>query len=158
MGYRLQSTGEYFPTDHAMRGTIPSTPAPVTIEWMEANGVDPVFEGPQASGGTVYQYSQFGGIEQIDGKWFTKYVLGPIFTDNENQTAAEQEADYKVRKDAEQSENVRRSRNQMLSECDWTQLEDSPVNKTVWATYRQALRDMPSQEGFPWNVQWPEKP
>jgi hypothetical protein len=90
MGYRLQSTGEYFATDHAMRGTIPSTPAPVTIEWMEANGIDPVFEGPQATGGTVYQYSQFGGIEQIDGKWYTKYVLGPIFTDNENQTAVEQ--------------------------------------------------------------------
>lgn len=158
MGYRLQSTGEYFPTDHAMRGTIPSTPAPVTTEWMEANGVDPVFEGPQASGGTVYQYSQFGGIEQIDGKWYTKYVLGPIFTDNEEQTAAEQEAAYKARRDAEQGENVRRSRNQMLSETDWTQLEDSPVNKTVWATYRQALRDVPTQEGFPWTVQWPEKP
>ena len=158
MGYRLQSTGEYFPTDHAMRGTIPSTPAPVTTEWMEANGVDPVFEGPQASGGTVYQYSQFGGIEQIEGKWFTKYVLGPIFTDNENQTAAEQEADYKARRDAEQGENIRRSRNQMLSETDWTQLEDSPVNKAVWATYRQALRDISAQEGFPWNVQWPEKP
>jgi len=158
MGYRLQSTGEYFPTDHAMRGTIPSTPAPVTIEWMEANGVDPVFEGPQASGGTVYQYSQFGGIEQIDGKWFTKYVLGPIFTDNENQTAAEQEAAYQARRDTEEGENVRRSRNQMLSECDWTQLEDSPVNKTVWATYRQALRDVPTQESFPWTVQWPEKP
>lgn len=158
MGYRLQSTGEYFPTDHAMRGTIPSTPAPVTIEWMEANGVDPVFEGPQASGGTVYQYSQFAGIEQIDGKWYTKYVLGPIFTDNESQTAAEQEAAYKARRDAEQGENVRRSRNQMLSETDWTQLEDSPVNKTVWATYRQALRDISTQEGFPWTVQWPEKP
>ena len=158
MGYRLQSTGEYFPTDHAMRGTIPSTPAPVTIEWMEANGVDPVFEGPQASGGTVYQYSQFAGIEQIDGKWFTKYVLGPIFTDNESQTAAEQEAAYKARRDAEQGENVRRSRNQMLSETDWTQLEDSPVDKAAWATYRQALRDVPTQEGFPWTVQWPEKP
>ena len=158
MGYRLQSTGEYFPTDHAMRGTIPSTPAPVTIEWMEANGVDPVFEGPQASGGTVYQYSQFAGIEQIDGKWFTKYVLGPIFTDNEEQTAAEQEAAYKARRDAEQGEGVRRSRNQMLTETDWTQLEDSPVDKAAWATYRQALRDVPTQEGFPWNVQWPEKP
>ena len=158
MGYRLQSTGEYFPTDHAMRGTIPSTPAPVTTEWMEANGVDPVFEGPQASGGTVYQYSQFAGIEQIDGKWFTKYVLGPIFTDNENQTAAEQEAAYKELRDAEQGEGIRRSRNQMLSETDWTQLEDSPVDKAAWATYRQALRDVPTQEGFPWTVQWPEKP
>lgn len=158
MGYRLQSTGEYFPTDHAMRGTIPSTPAPVTIEWMEANGIDPVFEGPQATGGTVYQYSQFAGIEQIDGKWFTKYVLGPIFTDNEEQTAAEQEAAYKARRDAEQGENVRRSRNQMLLETDWTQLEDSPVDKAAWATYRQALRDVPTQESFPWTVQWPEKP
>ena len=158
MGYRLQSTGEYFPTDHAMRGTIPSTPAPVTTEWMEANGIDPVFEGPQATGGTVYQYSQFGGIEQIDGKWFTKYVLGPIFTDNENQTAAEQEAAYKELRDAEQGEGIRRSRNQMLSETDWTQLEDSPVDKAAWATYRQALRDVPTQEGFPWTVQWPEKP
>ena len=158
MGYRLQSTGEYFPTDHAMRGTIPSTPAPVTTEWMEANGVDPVFEGPQATGGTVYQYSQFGGIEQIEGKWYTKYVLGPIFTDNEEQTAAEQEAAYKARRDAEQGENVRRSRNQMLTETDWTQLEDSPVDKAAWATYRQALRDVPTQEGFPWTVQWPEKP
>jgi hypothetical protein len=158
MGYRLQSTGEYFATDHAMRGTIPSTPAPVTTEWMEANGVDPVFEGPQATGGTVYQYSQFGGIEQIDGKWYTKYVLGPIFTDNEEQTADEQEAAYKARRDAEQGENVRRTRNQKLTETDWTQLEDSPVDKAAWATYRQALRDVPSQEGFPWTVEWPEKP
>lgn len=158
MGYRLQTTGEYFPTDHAMRGTIPSTPAPVTIECMEANGVDPVFEGPQATGGTVYQYSQFGGIEQIDGKWYTKYVLGPIFTDNESQTAAEQEAAYKARRDAEQGDNIRSTRNRMLSESDWTQLEDSPVDKAAWATYRQALRDVPTQEGFPWTVQWPEKP
>jgi hypothetical protein len=152
MGYRLQSTGEYFPTDHALRGTIPETPAPVTTEWMEANGVDPVFEGPQASGGTVYQYSQFGSIEQIDGKWFTKYVLGPIFNDDE------QEAEYKARKDAEQSDAVRRTRNQRLTESDWTQLEDSPADKAAWATYRQALRDMSSQEGFPWTIQWPEKP
>ena len=159
MGYRLQSTGEYFPTDHALRGTIPGAPAPLTIEWMEANGVDPVFEGPQATGGTVYQYSQFAGIEQKeDGKWFTKYVLGPIFTDNEEKTAAEQEAEYKARKDAEQGANIRADRNRRLNESDWTQVEDSPVDKAAWATYRQALRDVPSQEGFPWNVNWPEQP
>lgn len=158
MGYRLQSTGEFFATDHAMRGTIPSTPAPVTIEWMEANGVDPVFEGPQATGGTVYQYSQFGGIEQIDGKWYTKYILGPVFTDNESGTAAEQEAAYKARKDAEQGEAIRQDRNRRLTETDWTQVDDAPVDKTAWATYRQALRDVPTQTGFPWTVTWPEKP
>lgn len=141
-----------------MRGTLPDTPAPVTIEWMEANGVDPVFEGPQATGGTVYQYSQFGGIEQIDGKWYTKYILGPVFTDNESGTAAEQEAAYKAQRDAERGEAIRRNRNQMLTESDWTQLADSPVDKTAWATYRQELRDVPTQTGFPWTVTWPEKP
>jgi hypothetical protein len=159
MGYRLQSTGEYFATDHALRGTMPDAPAPLTLEWMEANGVDSVFEGPQASGGTVYQYSQFAGIEQAqDGKWFTKYVLGPIFTDIEGKTAAEQEAEYKARRDVEHGDAVRRDRNRKLSECDWTQLEDSPIDKTAWATYRQALREVPEQEGFPWNVEWPEQP
>jgi hypothetical protein len=43
-------------------------------EW----GGDIVFEGPQATGGTVYQYSQRSGVEQLDGKWYTKYILGPV--------------------------------------------------------------------------------
>jgi hypothetical protein len=53
---------------------------------------------------------------------------------------------------------VRHKRNMMLAQCDWTQLNDSPVNKEDWATYRQALRDIPQQEGFPWEVQWPNQP
>lgn len=121
-------------------------------------GADVVFEGPQASGGTVYQYSMRQGVEQMDGKWYTKYVLGPIFTDTPDATAAEQEAAYKARKDEEQATAVRATRTQKLSECDWTQLADAPVDKAVWATYRQALRDVPTQAGFPWTVQWPDKP
>lgn len=159
MGYRSQATGEYFATDSALRGTLPDAPFPITLEWMEANGIDSVFEGPQASGGTVYQYSQFAGIEQAqDGKWYTKYILGPVFTDVEGKTAAEQEAEYHARKDAEQGNAVRQTRNQRLANCDWTQLEDSPVDKAAWATYRQALRDISEQEGFPWTIQWPEQP
>lgn len=121
-------------------------------------GADVVFEGPQASGGTVYQYSMRQGVEQMDGKWYTKYVLGPIFTDTPDATAAEQEAAYKARKDEERATAVRATRTQKLSECDWTQLADAPVDKAVWATYRQALRDVPTQAGFPWTVQWPDKP
>jgi len=162
MGFRIESTGEYFPTDHALRDHLRGSvevPIPINLEWMEANGIQSVFEGPQASGGTVYQYSQFAGIEQIDGKWYTKYVLGPIFTDNDKETAAEQEAAYKARRDAEQAENVRKDRNRRLAECDWTQLNDSPKNKKVeWATYRQALRDLPTQNGFPWTMEWPTTP
>ncbi len=133
-----------------------------TTEVLEALGADVVFEGAQASGGTVYQYSQASGVEQIDGKWYTKYVLGPVFldqvVDGVTTTAAQQEATYKAQKDAEQAKNVRATRDAKLAECDWTQVADAPVDKTVWATYRQALRDITAQEGFPWTITWPDAP
>lgn len=53
---------------------------------------------------------------------------------------------------------IRVERNARLAACDWTQLPDSPVDKTVWATYRQELRDITSQSGFPWDVLWPQQP
>ena len=118
---------------------------------------DIVFEGPQATGGTVYQYSQRSGVEQLDGKWYTKYILGPVFTDGET-TAAEQEAAYKAMKDAEQAANVRNQRTEKLKDSDWTQIADSTADKTAWATYRQALRDITDQAGFPWTITWPDAP
>lgn len=139
------------------------TVAPQTEEWLNAKGADVVFEGPQATGGTVYQYSQRSGVEQAAGKWYTKYILGPVFTDTTAEdgtvtTAAEQEAAYKAMKDAEQAANVRRTRNEKLKDCDWTQLADSPVDKAAWATHRQALRDISTQAGFPWTIDWPVAP
>lgn len=53
---------------------------------------------------------------------------------------------------------IRYERNYRLTECDWTQIADAPVDKEAWATYRQALRDIPAQEGFPWEVTFPEMP
>jgi len=128
-----------------------------TTEVLEALGADVVFEGPQATGGTVYQYSQASGVEQVDGKWYTKYVLGPVFTNGET-TAVEQETAYKAAKDAEQAKSVRVTRDAKLAECDWTQVADAPVDKAVWATYRQALRDVTAQTGFPWTITWPVEP
>ena len=124
----------------------------LTPEVMEAIGADPVFEGAQATGGTVYQYSQRDGVEEVDGKWYTKYILGPVFTDTE------QEAAYKDMKDAEQAASVRSSRSDKLKDSDWTQVEDAPVDKAAWATYRQELRDISAQAGFPWTVVWPTQP
>lgn len=141
------------------------TVAPQTEEWLDAHGADIVFEGPQATGGTVYQYSMRQGVEQDgQGRWFTKYVLGPIFTDTEAtalrpaKTTAENEAAYKAMKDADQAENVRASRTELLKACDWTQIADSTADKPTWATYRQALRDITAQSGFPWTVIWPVPP
>jgi hypothetical protein len=53
----------------------------------------------------------------------------------------------------------RESRDQLLAETDWTQTVDVPqATKDKWAPYRQALRDVPQQAGFPDNIQWPSKP
>lgn len=140
------------------------TVAPQTEAWLNDHGADLVYEGPQATGGTVYQFSMRQGVEQIGDKWHTKYVLGPIFTDtpaSEGQpakTAAENEAAYKALKDAEQAANVRRIRNDKLKDCDWTQIADSTADKPTWAAYRQALRDISAQSGFPWEITWPDAP
>ena len=138
-----------------------------TTEVLESLGADVVFEGPQATGGTVYQYSQAAGVEQVEGKWYTKYVLGPIFTDlaaegdRPAQTAAEQEAAYKVTKDAEQAKAVRASRDSKLKESDWIVIKNLELNANipgVWEVYRQALRDIPTQSGFPNTIVWPTQP
>lgn len=55
------------------------------------------------------------------------------------------------------SANVRAQRNQRLAETDWTQLSDS-TNAAAWTDYRQALRDVPSQTGFPYEITWPTPP
>lgn len=133
-----------------------------TTEVLEALGADVVFEGQQATGGTVYQTSVYGGIEQIEGKWYTKWNLGPSFfdtTDAEGNvtTAAQNEAAYKAMKDAEQAKSVRASRDTKLSETDWRFRSDMTPSQ-AWKDYCQALRDVPSQAGFPWTIEWPEQP
>jgi hypothetical protein len=166
MGYRIQSTGEHIFTEFGLREHFKDRaklPKPLTVEWLAANGVDSVFEGPQATGGTVYQYSQAAGVEQIDGKWYTKYILGPVFTDRAAtedepaKTAAEQEAEYKAMKDAEQAKSVRASRNAKLAETDWRYRRDQTTTPE-WDAYCQALRDITAQAGFPWTIDWPEQP
>jgi hypothetical protein len=57
-----------------------------------------------------------------------------------------------------QAQRVRTQRTLTLQSTDWTQLADSPVDKEAWASYRQALRDIPNQDGFPWEVTWPFQP
>lgn len=57
------------------------------------------------------------------------------------------------------ADDVRLQRNFLLAETDWTQGADVPQTlKDMWAPYRQALRDIPLQQGFPTQVQWPVKP
>jgi len=53
---------------------------------------------------------------------------------------------------------IRANRDALLSQSDWTQVPDAPVDQQAWAEYRQALRDVPQQAGFPTDITWPTKP
>jgi len=167
MEIRIRSTGAVM-FESEFRRLHPNTSLPAQLSEAVLNdlGADVVLEGPQASGADHYQFSQRSGVEQINGRWYTKYVLGPIFTDNEDATAAEQEAAYKAAKDAEQAKAIRAERDKKLSECDWVTIKAIDASSDglgiqlplVWINYRKALRDVPGQAGFPWNVTWPTKP
>ena len=125
---------------------------------MEELGLDVVFESPTPTT-TRYQTAFKNGVEQdAQGRWLWKWTIGPIFTDNEEATAAEQQAAYVAGIDAKQAEAVRNQRDADLKASDWTQVADAPVDKAAWATYRQALRDLPNAAGFPWVHTYPNKP
>lgn len=167
MELRVRATGQVM-YESEFRQYLKDTNGPsyetLTPEIMAELGVDPVFEGPQATPTNVYEYSQRQGVElKADGKWYTKYVLGPLFYPYTNSegvavTVEEQRSAWMATKDAEQAQAIRQQRNQKLIESDWTQVADAPVDKAAWATYRQALRDITAQEGFPHNVVWPTSP
>jgi hypothetical protein len=54
------------------------------------------------------------------------------------------------------SEDIRAERNERLNKTDWTQGRDiSEEVAAMWAPYRQALRDVPNQPGFPFSIEWP---
>lgn len=106
---------------------------------------DVVFEGPQAQP-SRYQIAFADGVEQADGKWYTKYSI------------ADMDADAIAAKNAEQAKAMRQQRTDKLKDSDWTQVADAPVDKAAWAAYRQALRDITAQPDFPWTINWPVAP
>ena len=77
-------------------------------------------------------------------------------------------ADEEIARDAEEAvwaagandraaEQVREDRNAKLAACDWMANSDVTM-ASAWTTYRQALRDVTAQSGFPKNVTWPTEP
>ena len=162
---RNKTTGDVISTSQ-FKGLYPNTsfPKPMTVEVYESFGYDSVLNGPAATVTAPYEVSQESGIEEVDGKWFTKFIVGPVFTDTTDDdgntiTAATNESAYKAKIDARQAATVRSQRDKNLTDCDWTQTNDSPVkDESTWTTYRQALRDVPTQAGFPHTVTWPTKP
>jgi hypothetical protein len=144
--YRIKSTGE-IKSQGDVRKMFPNVSLPRVWDEGVLNylGVDPVFESPTPTT-TRYQTAFKDGVEFKNDKWMWKWVV------------SEMDDEAKASLDATQAKSVREQRNKLIAECDWTQVADAPVDKEAWATYRQALRDVPTQEGFPWDVTWPEAP
>jgi hypothetical protein len=173
MEIRNRSTG-VVTTISQFKASYPNTsfPKQITTDILDKYGYDVVLNGSAAEVTDPYGVSVRDGVEEIDGQWFTRFVVGPVFTDTTDEdgnvtTAAENEAAYRAGIDAKTAEGVRNERNNRLAATDWRvtyEAEKAAVDglgmqlPTVWSDYRQALRDVPSQAGFPHEVTWPTEP
>ena len=155
--YRIKSTGE-IKSQGEVRKMFPNVSFPKIWDDGVCNqfGIDPIFESPTPTT-TRYQLANKNGVEFKNGKWMWAWTIGPTFTDNEEATAAEQKAAYIQRIDNEQADRVRAERDKKLLATDWRFRSDMNPSQ-AWIDYCQALRDLPAQEGFPWDITWPEEP
>ena len=135
---------------------------------LEALNLDAVLPSPPATT-TAYQTSVRDGVEQDSkGNWVEKYVAQDMFAattdeDGKKTTKAQHEAAYQSKLDARTAEGHRQTRNKLLADSDWTQMNDSPLSnddKTAWSTYRQELRDVSDLDAWPnlSDEDWPVSP
>jgi hypothetical protein len=85
----------------------------------------------------------------------------PVFADDrwtQVWAVRDMTAEEVASRDEGRAASVRAERNAKLSASDWTQVADAPVDQAAWAAYRQALRDITAQAGFPWTIDWPVAP
>jgi hypothetical protein len=123
-----------------------SFPAEISNDTLAAYGVYPVSYAPAPAYDPATQRLVVASQPSlVSGSWvLTKSI--------ENKTAEQIANDT-----ATEGEKVRSTRNRRLADTDWCALSDVTMSSEMSA-YRQALRDLPAQEGFPYTVTWPSKP
>ena len=141
--YRIRSTGEVL-TDKEFRKRHKNTSFSRLLDenLLDAFDTDIVFEGPQKQGPPPYSSTYRNGVEKIGDKWYTKYSI---------------RQQDKEPIDKQQEENIRQRRDNLIKESDWRAVSDRQL-EPEWKEYRQALRDITQQEGFPHDVEWPIDP
>ena len=163
MEFRVRSSGE-LKTQGEIRKLNPNVSLPKV--WnsnvYDTLGIDPVLETPKPDTTGDYKIVVRDGAEQdANNNWVQAWVERDMFSDTTEDgvttTKAEHEAAYQARLDTEAAANVRSERDQKLKDTDWMGMSDVTMS-TEWATYRQALRDVPSQAGFPNTITWPDEP
>ena len=141
---------EYPLTEGAIKLRFPNTSFPTDFVAALPDGYMRVQPSSQPSEDDVKVVAE-GTPALVDGVWTQTWVQSDKYT-------AEELVAYNAKKEADKQQDVRDARNKLLAKSDWTQLADAPVDKAAWATYRQALRDVTAQSGFPWEVIWPTQP
>ena len=166
--YRNRTTGEV-KTQAQWKAMHPnmSLPGVWKAATLDALDLDPVLRSPAATT-TAYQISVRDGVEQnANGDWVQRYVARDMFQDTTEDgvttTKAEHEATYQARLDADTAARHRTTRNKLLADSDWTQMNDSPLaneDKTAWAVYRSELRNLPDDAAWPnlSDEDWPVAP
>ena len=133
----------------------------------DALNVDPVLRSPAATVGDYQVSVRDGVVQDANGNWVENYVARDMFADTTEDgvttTKAEHEAAYQAGLDAKVAEGHRTTRDKLLADTDWTQMNDSPLTneaKTAWATYRQELRDLTDLDAWPnlADEDWPVAP
>ena len=174
--YRNRTTGAVN-TQGEIRRSMPNTSLPRvwTSSICDSLGIDPVLAAPAPAPSGEYKVVSRNGVTQdANGNWVEAYVERDMFADYTRTDVAEdgtetevtvtkasQEAAYTARKNAEAATAARATRDGLIASCDWMAIkafEGGTTVSTEWATYRQALRDVSAQAGFPNDITWPEKP
>jgi len=142
-----------------------SLPEAWTDATLEALGVARVTKTDAPDVGE-WQVAVKDGVEQVDGVWQERWVTQEMFTEYtetdedgvETTVTVQDQKDAKVAADnAALAETVRIERNDLLKDTDHYGLSDMTMSAEM-AAYRQALRDVPQQAGFPSAITWPTKP
>ena len=129
----------------------------------EAIGIDPILLTPKPESAEAYKHYTRNGAEQdANGNWVQAWTEGNMFSkrtdaDGVVHTKAQQETAYQAKLDATAAEGVRRDRDSRLAVTDFHGLTDTVMSEAM-TEYRQALRDVPEQAGFPHEVTWPDSP
>ena len=151
--YRIRSTGEV-KTESQIKNDNPNMSLPK--EWnenvYEALGVDPVLPSSQPKPSAEYKIVVRNGAEQnSDGDWVWAWAEQEMFQEYTDQKG------NVVTVQSQIAAKERRKRDELLSATDHYGLSDVTMSDAM-TTYRQALRDVPQQSGFPSTITWPEKP
>jgi hypothetical protein len=134
-----------------------SFPLPLTIEIINEFGADAVLNGPQAVPTDIYHYSQYNGVVEQDGIWYTSYILGPIGLSPEEWDA------WVIQTDDKYKASNKEQAKSLLAATDWVDIPavSDPANiphlanKDEFNTYRLALRSIavtPPVTVDPWPV------